>query len=241
MLEDTKFLSQRAQSHLLESARVKHAVAGGGADFFAAPYARAAGTPGTAPHGRTFSPLLSAIVEAARAIADAFRSGGKLLLCGNGGSAADCQHMAAEFTNVLDKKFVRGPLPAIALTTDTSFLTAFVNDFKNFEEIFSRQVRGLGKAGDALIGISTSGTSANVIRALEEARQLGMRTIALSGAGGDLERCADIAIAVPSAVTAHIQEAHLAIEHAICDLVEQILFAKDTPPTAQPMIEPEAV
>jgi D-sedoheptulose 7-phosphate isomerase len=164
-----------------------------------------------------------AIVAAANLIAEAFQAGNKIMLCGNGGSAADCQHMAAEFVGVLRKDFKRAGLPAIALTTDTSFLTAYTNDF-GFEDIFEHQVKTLGKPMDVLVAISTSGSSANVVRAVETARANGIRTIALAGSAGSLQTLADILIAVPSSDTQHIQEAHLAIEHIICELVEQILF-----------------
>jgi phosphoheptose isomerase len=169
---------------------------------------------------------LESIVSAAGLIADAFRSGGKVLLCGNGGSAADCQHMAAEFVSILRRDFERPGLAAIALTTDTSFLTAYANDF-GYEGVFARQVEALGKAGDLLVGISTSGNSANVIRAVESARRLGMRTVALTGRAGRLPAMADAAVSVPSADTQHIQEAHLAIEHVICELVERQLFQRE--------------
>jgi len=169
---------------------------------------------------------LDSIVSAAELIAGAFRSGGKVLLCGNGGSAADCQHMAAEFVSILRRDFERPGLPAIALTTDTSFLTAYANDF-GYEGVFARQVEALGKAGDLLVGISTSGNSVNVIRAVESAHRIGMRTVALTGRGGKLPGIADVAVSVPSADTQHIQEAHLAIEHVICELVERHLFHHD--------------
>jgi phosphoheptose isomerase len=168
-------------------------------------------------------------VSAAGLIADAFRSGGKVLLCGNGGSAADCQHVAAEFVSILRRDFERPGLPAIALTTDTSFLTAYANDF-GYEGVFARQVEALGKAGDLLVGISTSGNSPNVIRAVESALRIGMRTIALTGLGGRLPAMADVAVSVPSADTQHIQEAHLAIEHIICELVERHLFQRNAAP-----------
>jgi len=164
-----------------------------------------------------------AITEAAAVITEAFRAGGKLLICGNGGSAADCQHMAAEFVSRLTKDFERPGLPAIALTTDSSFLTAFANDC-GFDGIFARQVQALGRPGDVLLGISTSGNSPNVIQAVELARATGMRSIALTGAGGRLPKLADVAISVPSDDTQHIQEAHLAVEHVICMLVEGALF-----------------
>jgi len=163
------------------------------------------------------------IAKAADVIAEAFLSGRKLLLCGNGGSAADCQHMAAEFVSRLSKDLDRRALPAIALTTDTSFLTAFANDC-GFEGIFERQVEALGNAGDVLVGISTSGNSPNVIRAVEAARKGNIRTIALTGNGGRLAALADVAIAVPSGDTQYIQETHLAVEHILCELVESVLF-----------------
>jgi D-sedoheptulose 7-phosphate isomerase len=131
--------------------------------------------------------------------------------------------MAAEFVSRFSKDLDRRALPAIALTTDTSFLTAFGNDC-GFEGIFQRQVEALGSPGDLLIGISTSGNSPNVIRALETARKRNMVTIALTGNGGRLATMADIVIAVPSSDTQYIQEAHLAVEHTLCELVEFILF-----------------
>jgi len=166
-----------------------------------------------------------AIVTAAEVITDAFRSGGKLLICGNGGSAADCQHMATEFVSRLTKDFERPGLPAIALTTDTSFLTAYANDC-GFEGIFTRQVQALGRPGDVLIGISTSGNSPNVIRAVDLAHATGLRTVALTGSGGRLAKVADVAISVPSEDSQHIQETHLAIEHLLCMLVERALFGR---------------
>lgn len=174
---------------------------------------------------RVSDQCLAAILAAADLIAGTFKAGGKVLLCGNGGSAADCQHMATEFVSSLTKDFERPGLPAIALTTDTSFLTAFSNDYE-FEGVFERQVQALGKPGDMLIGISTSGNSANVLRAVEAARRADMQTVALTGSGGRLARMADVAISVPSADTQHIQEAHLAIEHILCNLVERYLFGK---------------
>lgn len=172
---------------------------------------------------RTAEHCVDAVLAAADLITTAFLAGGKVLLCGNGGSAADCQHMAAEFVSRLTKDFDRPGLPAIALTTDTSFLTAFANDC-GFDGIFARQVQALGTPGDVLLGISTSGSSPNVVLAAKTARAAGLRTIALTGAGGRLSAIVDVAIAVPSADTQHIQEAHLAIEHLICGLVERDLF-----------------
>lgn len=170
-------------------------------------------------------------MAAAELIAQAFRDQGKLLLCGNGGSAADCQHMAAEFVSRLTKSFERPGLPAIALTTDSSFLTAYANDC-GFDGVFERQVQALGRPGDVVLGISTSGNSPNVVRAVRCARASGLRSIALTGEGGLLGSLADVAIAVPTADTQHIQEAHLAIEHLICALVERELFPSQAPSVA---------
>jgi phosphoheptose isomerase len=168
-----------------------------------------------------------AIITAANMIARAFRSDSKVLLCGNGGSAADCQHMATEFVSRLSKDFERRALPAIALTTDTSFLTAFANDC-GFDGVFERQIEALGRPGDIVLGISTSGRSLNVVRAVRRARAEGLKSIVLTGARGELATLADVAIAVPSEDTQHIQETHLAIEHLICWLVERDLFSSPT-------------
>jgi D-sedoheptulose 7-phosphate isomerase len=161
------------------------------------------------------------ITAAATAIAEAFKAGRKLLLFGNGGSAADAQHIAAEFMN----RFLieRPPLPAIALTTDTSVLTSIANDYA-FDDIFSKQVKALGKKGDVALGITTSGTSANVLKALRAAKKLGMITIALTGDGGKAGSLADIALQVPSRSTPRIQEAHIAVGHILCDLTDTLLF-----------------
>lgn len=165
------------------------------------------------------------IVEAARMVAAAYRDGKKLLLCGNGGSAADCQHMAAEFVSRLTKEVQRRALPAIALTTDTSFLTAFANDC-GYEGVFERQVEAFGERGDVLLGISTSGSSKNVVQAMKLAKQKGLKCIALIGEGGVMKDLADVVIAVPSCQTQYIQESHLSIEHLICELVERELFSE---------------
>ena len=157
---------------------------------------------------QTAASCAGSIAKAAEVIAGVFLSSGKLLLCGNGGSAADCQHMAAEFVSRFSKDLERRALPAIALTTDTSFLTAFSNDC-GFEGIFERQVEALGSPGDLLIGISTSGNSPNVIRAVEAAKKRNMHTIALTGNGGRLAAISEIVIAVPSADTQYIQESSL--------------------------------
>jgi D-sedoheptulose 7-phosphate isomerase len=164
------------------------------------------------------------LVALAGELVACFRQRGRLLLCGNGGSAADCQHIAAEFVSVLNQRFVRPALAAIALTTDTSFLTASANDF-GFEHIFSRQVEALGQRGDVVIGISTSGNSPNVVAALRRGKELGLRTGALTGgSGGIISSIADISVCVPSESTQHIQETHLALGHVLCELVEHVLF-----------------
>ena len=166
-------------------------------------------------------------IEAAVAmVASSFSTGGKLLLCGNGGSAGDCQHIAAEFTSVLRQDYLRPGLPAIALTTDTSFLTARGNDF-GFAGIFSRLVESLGKQGDVLICISTSGNSENVCAAMLAAKQQGLGTIVLTGEkGGKLANMAQVVIRVPSGKVQHIQETHIAIGHILCQAVEEQLFPK---------------
>jgi D-sedoheptulose 7-phosphate isomerase len=201
MRSELDHLAETAQTYLFESAELKRQVA---------------------------EQCIDAILAAADLIADVFRSGGKVLLCGNGGSAADCQHMATEFVSRLSREFERPGLPAIALTTDTSFLTAFTNDC-GFEGVFARQVQALGRPGDVLIGISTSGNSPNVIRAVEAARAAKMRVVALTGNSGHLTGIVDIAIAVPSDNTQHIQEAHLGIEHLLCYLIERHLFQRQCP------------
>jgi len=161
------------------------------------------------------------VAEAARTMAARLAKGGKILLCGNGGSAADAQHIAAEFVN----RFLmeRPPLPALALTTDTSALTAIGNDY-GFEKIFAKQVQALGVAGDALVAISTSGTSANVIEALKTARDKGLVTVGLTGQAGDMAPLCDYLFCVPSASTPLIQEVHIALGHMLCRLVDYYLF-----------------
>lgn len=164
------------------------------------------------------------VLAAATAIARALDAGGKIMLCGNGGSAADCQHLAAEFTNRLRPEFERPALAALALTVDTSFLTANANDH-GFEQVFARQVEALGRPGDVLVAISTSGNSANVLRAVTLARERRIRTIGLTGgSGGRLAAAVDLAIVVPSASLQHVQEGHIAIGHVVVDLVERMLF-----------------
>ena len=164
------------------------------------------------------------IVAAAQLIAESFRSGGKLLLCGNGGSAADCQHLAAEFLSRLSKEFERPSLPAIALTTDSSFITAFSNDC-GFEGVFARQVEGLGRPGDVLLGISTSGNSANVLHAANAAKSTGLKVIGLTGEnGGQLAPLCDVAVTVPVQEVARVQELHLPVYHALCQALEDGIF-----------------
>lgn len=148
----------------------------------------------------------------------------KVLICGNGGSAADSQHMAAEFMNRLSGRFERPGLPAIALTTDTSFITSYANDI-GFDRVFERQVLALGNTGDVLLVITTSGRSPNVVKAIQAARLRNMKTIALSGEGGAISELVDYPITVPSSNTQFVQECFLSIEHSICDMVEQVLFA----------------
>lgn len=153
-----------------------------------------------------------------------FAKGGKLMLFGNGGSAADAQHLAAEFVNrfLLDRR----PLPALALTTDTSILTSVGNDF-SYDDIFAKQIMALGKAEDIALGISTSGNSPNVINGFAEARRLGIKTVALTGgSGGRIADNVDLVLNVPSSHTPHIQETHLWIEHMICWLVDENMFGE---------------
>lgn len=162
------------------------------------------------------------VVGAARILAGVLQAGGKLLIFGNGGSAADAQHLAAEFVNRFQVE--RPPLAALALTTDTSVLTSISNDY-DFREVFAKQVRALGRPGDLAWGISTSGASPNVVQALKVARELGLKTLALSGRdGGPVAAQAEVALIVPSFSTPRIQEVHLTIGHLLCDLVDCLLF-----------------
>ncbi len=164
------------------------------------------------------------LLEAARIVAECLRSSGKVLLCGNGGSAADSQHIAGELVGRLGPNRDRRPMSAIALTTDTSILTALGNDY-GFENVFVRQVEALGAEHDVLIVISTSGTSQNVVLAAEKARQKGIKTIGLlGGRGGTLKSLVDVPLLVPSDNVARIQEGHITIGHILCELVEQMLF-----------------
>ncbi|CAN5260238.1 phosphoheptose isomerase [soil metagenome] len=169
--------------------------------------------------------LPPAIAEASEAMVAAFLEGGKILCCGNGGSAADSQHFAAEMLNRFETE--RPSLPAIALTTDTSTLTSIANDY-SYNEIFSKQIKALGRAGDILLAISTSGNSANVIQAIHTAHDRKMRVVALTGyEGGNMAHyinANDIEIRVPARSTARIQETHLLILHCLCDLIDYRLF-----------------
>jgi len=164
------------------------------------------------------------IVALSEKIASAFLRDQKLLICGNGGSAADAQHMAAEFVNRFQLE--RPPLPAMALTTDTSVITSIGNDY-TFEDIFSKQIKALGIEGDVLLAISTSGNSQNVVSAVKVARKQGLYTAALLGKdGGELSKMVDLPLVVACNVTARTQEAHILAEHMICHLVDYILFQK---------------
>ncbi|MFH1942035.1 MAG: D-sedoheptulose 7-phosphate isomerase [bacterium] len=168
---------------------------------------------------------VDSIRMAAERLIRSLKSGGKILLCGNGGSAADSQHIAAELIGRFGME--RKAMPAIALTTDTSILTAVSNDY-GYEEIFRRQVEALGKAGDVLVGISTSGRSKNVVLAMEKAKALGMTTVALAGSEeGPMTRVADVAIRIPASESARIQEGHIAVGHILCNLVEQHFFGRE--------------
>jgi D-sedoheptulose 7-phosphate isomerase len=166
-----------------------------------------------------------AVMAAVEMIAEAFRSGRKILLFGNGGSASDAQHIAAEFVNRFEME--RPGLPAIALTTDTSALTSIANDYA-FGEVFARQVRALGAEGDVAVAISTSGASPNVIQGVQAAKEISMQVIAFSGRdGGQLAELSDIALVIPSDSVAHIQESHITLGHVICELVDQKLYGPD--------------
>ncbi len=198
MANSNNFYRKKAEKHLLESIRVNQL---------------------------TLKTCNDSILAASQLIVDTFLSGGKILLCGNGGSAADCQHIAAEFVNMLDKNLSRPTLPAFALTADSSVITAFSNDF-GFEGVFERQVQGLGQKNDLLIGISTSGNSKNIIRAIKAANHKKLHTLALTGSSGELLKVADLSISIPSKNTQYIQESLLIVEHILCEIVEHYLFVK---------------
>ena len=167
----------------------------------------------------------AAVVEAAQLTSAAMQTGHKLMVCGNGGSAADAQHLVAEFVSRLTVD--RPALRALALTTDTSILTAIGNDY-SYDNVFARQVEALGLDGDVLLAISTSGNSKNCLKALEQAKAMGIRSVALSGNnGGAMAALADINIIIPSNTTMNIQESHLALEHIFCSVVERFYFGAD--------------
>ncbi|ACI98260.1 D-sedoheptulose-7-phosphate isomerase [Rhodospirillum centenum] len=190
----------------------------------AAPRVRAA-LEETAANFRTLAAQAEEIARAAAVMADSIRAGGKVMFCGNGGSAADSQHIAAE----LSGRFLaeRRALPGLALTVDTSALTAIGNDY-GFERIFARQVEALGRPGDVLVAFSTSGNSPNVLAAVATARHLGIVSIGMTGArGGALRAACDLCLCVPSEATPRIQEMHIAIGHALCDLLDGELSGGD--------------
>lgn len=166
--------------------------------------------------------LLARIEDVVQCITDCFQSGGKVLFCGNGGSAADAQHLAAEFSGRFYSD--RNPLPSEALHCNTSYLTAVANDY-GYDQVYSRMIKGSGKPGDVLVALSTSGNSANIIHALDQAAESDMVTVALTGAGGGKmkDRCSFL-LNVPSNDTPRIQECHIMIGHIICQLVEERLF-----------------
>jgi D-sedoheptulose 7-phosphate isomerase len=193
-------LSGRISAHFAESAKLKLAAA---------------------------EPLAAPLVRGIELLVDTLRGGGKVLSCGNGGSAADAQHFAAELVNRFERE--RPPLAAIALSTDTSALTSIANDYA-YQQVFSKPLRAFGKRGDALLAISTSGNSANVIDAIHAAHELGIRVIALTGNGGGnmaaLVREDDVHLCVPHKTTARIQEVHLLCIHCLCDGIDTLLFPR---------------
>jgi len=172
--------------------------------------------------------IVESIAAAGRVMSDALLADGKILSCGNGGSAADAQHFSSELLNRFEME--RPGLPAMALTTDASTVTSISNDY-SYEEIFSKQVRALGKPGDVLLGISTSGNSENVIRAINAAHERGMKVVALSGRDGgrmaDIFAEGDVEIRVPATRTARIQEVHLLVIHCLCDLIDTTLLGSE--------------
>ena len=193
-------LSERVSAHFAESAKLKLAAV---------------------------EEMKAPLVRGIELMVDALRNGGKILSCGNGGSAADAQHFAAELVNRFERE--RPPLAAIALSTDTSGLTSIANDYA-YQQVFSKPLRAFGKRGDALLGISTSGNSGNVIDAVHAAHELGIRVIALTGNGGGkmagLMREDDVHLCVPHKTTARIQEVHLLCIHCLCDGIDTLLFPR---------------
>lgn len=169
----------------------------------------------------------SSLIHLAEHLSKAFTNSKKLLICGNGGSAADAQHLAAEFVNRFQLE--RKPLPALALTTDTSIITSVANDY-SYDEVFSKQINALGVQGDILLAISTSGRSENVLSAIRTAKKKGLYTVGfIGGDGGEMWRLVDLALVVKSDQTPRVQETHILAGHLICELVDYILFQKDSP------------
>jgi D-sedoheptulose 7-phosphate isomerase len=169
---------------------------------------------------RDLMDIVPQILEAAGKMTSALRRGNKIMFAGNGGSAADAQHLAAELVNRFLKE--RRPMAGLALTTDTSVLTSIGNDY-SFEEIFSKQVEALGREGDVLLGISTSGNSRNILKAFEVAREIGVVTISLTGSAGVMKEKADLALIVPSMKTPRVQETQILIGHILCEIIEDNL------------------
>ena len=177
----------------------------------------------------------AAVVQAGKLIAEAMKAGRKLMICGNGGSAADAQHLAAEFVSRLTVD--RPALRAIALTTDSSILTAIGNDY-SYDNVFERQVEALGQQGDVLLAISTSGNSKNCVKALKLARSMGIHTVSYTGnGGGAMKAQSDFNVIIPSNTTMNIQESHLALEHILCMIVERYTFGPDFGTTGQKLAE----
>ncbi|WP_437605115.1 SIS domain-containing protein [Sorangium sp. So ce834] len=204
----------------------------GNPDCNAVDLVRAALRDGIALRWQLLEEQTEQIAAAAAYLRGAIERGNKLLLCGNGGSAADCQHIAAELTGRFGST-PRRALPALALTTDTSALTAIANDF-GFAQVFARQVEALGKEGDVLWAVSTSGSSPNVLRAAEQARAQGLWVLAMSGpTAGELGTLADITICVPGRTTDRIQELHVTVGHIICNLLDQAFIRPRPAPAAQ--------
>lgn len=168
---------------------------------------------------------MEALLAAADMLVTCVASGHKILLFGNGGSAADAQHLAAEFVNRF--QIERHPLPALALTTDTSIITSIGNDY-TFDQIFSKQIQAIGKRDDVAWGLSTSGNSPNVLAGMRVARELGLRCLGMTGQGGALIEASDLALTVPTATTARVQETHIIMGHMLCQLVDQTLFPPGT-------------
>ena len=169
--------------------------------------------------------LLASIEAVTKAVVRAFANGNKVLFCGNGGSAADAQHLAAEFSGRFYTD--RNPLPSEALHCNTSYLTAVGNDY-GFDVVYSRMIKGIGQPGDVLIGLSTSGNSVNIIKAVEQAKESGMITVCLTGeSGGKLKSICDHLLNVPSSDTPRIQEAHITVGHIMCEIVERELFSNN--------------